>query len=68
MKKKIQSAHVGTKPLKGLKGIANSFVNVGIPVIVETKMETQYTGISAQLVRSGNKPGKVSPNHLTIKL
>ena len=68
MKKKIQSAHIGTKPFKGLKGIASSFVNIGIPVIVETQMETQYTGISAQLIRSGNKPGKISSDRLTIKL
>ena len=66
MKKKIISKHSGEHTPKGLKGIAQSFVNVGIPVIVETKMEAKYSGISARLIQNGNNP--VSSDRLKIKL
>ena len=68
MRKKIQSARIGSPSFKGLKGIAQSFVNVGIPVIVETQIKAEYTGISAQLIQNGNIPHKVSSNNLKIKL
>ena len=68
MKKKIQSGRRQSRPLNGLKGIASSFVNVGIPVIIETQIEAEYTGISAQLIRSGNKPSKISSNPPKVKL
>ena len=40
----------------GLKGLAKSFVNVGIPTVVETSMDTKYRGISARLIENGNRP------------
>ena len=40
----------------GLKGLAESFVNVGIPTVVETSLNTKYRGISARLIESGNRP------------
>ena len=67
MRKKIQSARIGSS-FKGLKGIAQSFVNVGIPVIIETQIKTEYTGISAQLIQNGNRPSKISSDYLKIKL
>ena len=63
MKKKVQSTHKNGRSLKGLREIAQSFVNVGIPVIVETQIKQEYCSISTKY---GNSP--VSSGPLKIKL
>ena len=50
------------------KGIAKSFVNVGIPVVLETQIGVNYRGISSQLIQSGNKPVRSFDRQLKIKL
>ena len=59
MKKKTKGAPKvrAQKNVKcGLKGLAKSFVNVGIPPVIETSLDTKYRGISARLIENGNRP------------
>lgn len=59
MKKKTKGAPKvrAQKQIKGgLKGLAESFINVGIPPVIETTLNTKYRGISARLIENGNQP------------
>ena len=60
--------HQKTPNKKGMRSIAKSFLNVGIPVIMETQIGTQYRGMSARLIQSGNIPAAAHSNALKIKL
>ena len=52
---------------RGMKGIAQSFLNVGIPVIMETQLNSDCRGISAHLSNSGNTPKRLG-HAIKIKL
>ena len=51
-----------------MQGLAKSFLNVGIPVIMETPLKTNYRGISARLIENGNTPVCIDKQSFKIKV
>ncbi|MBQ7413137.1 MAG: hypothetical protein IJV07_02550 [Alphaproteobacteria bacterium] len=52
---------------RGMKGIAQSFLNVGIPVVMETQLNSDCRGMSAYLSNNGNTPKRLG-HAIKIKL
>ena len=68
MKKSIKITSNKKPCYKGLNGIAQSFISVGIPRIIESSLEAECSGLNNYLVKNGNYPISLSKKKLKIKL
>ena len=69
MKKQItkRSVKQNRPVVRSMKGIAQSFLNVGIPVVMETQLNSDCRGMSAHLSNGGNIPKRLG-HAIKIKL